>query len=134
MNCNELGKNEIANQVIKIYENNKIKINTKSQKYPILIGSKLISKFHKICDINLIKFKKCLIIIDSNVPKKLVLDLKKNLKNKETFYYFLKLVKKKESKNNRHYIENITKLKFFKTRLFDNCRRWNYWRCRRFCC
>ena len=38
----------------------KLKINTKSQKYPILIGSKLISKFHKICDINLIKFKKCL--------------------------------------------------------------------------
>ena len=51
----------------------KLKINTKSQKYPILIGSELISKFHKICDINLIKFKKCLIIVDSNVPKKSVL-------------------------------------------------------------
>ena len=58
----------------------KLKVNTKSQKYPILIGSKLISKFHKICDINLIKFKKCLIIIDSKCSKKISFKFKKKFK------------------------------------------------------
>ena len=59
----------------------KLKVNTKSQKYPILIGTNLISKVQKICEINLIKFKKCLVVIDTKVPKKLILNLRKNFKN-----------------------------------------------------
>ena len=96
----------------------KLKVNTKSQKYPILIGSKLISKFHKICDINLIKFKKCLIIIDSNVPKKLVLDLKKNLKNKETFLLFFKASEKNKSQKS---IDNILKILLSKNFSRQDC-------------
>ena len=96
----------------------KLKINTKSQKYSILIGSKLISKFHKICDINLIKFKKCLIIIDSNVPKKLVFNLKKNLKNKETFLLFFKA---SEKNKNQKTIDNILKILLSKNFSRQDC-------------
>ncbi len=96
----------------------KLKVNTRSQKYPILIGSKLISNFHKICDINLIKFNKCLIIIDANVPKKLVLDLKKNLKNKETFLLFFKASEKNKSQKS---IDNILKILLSKNFSRQDC-------------
>ena len=49
----------------------KLKINTKTQKYPIIIGSNLIKDISRIFKNNSIKFKKCLIIIDKNIPKKL---------------------------------------------------------------
>ena len=65
----------------------KLKVNTKSQKYPILIGSNLILKIKKICDSSHIKFKKCLLVIDSNVPKKLVSNLRINLR-KESYLIF----------------------------------------------
>ena len=42
----------------------KLKIKTKTQKYFILIGSNLISKFNKILNQNSIKFEKCLLLID----------------------------------------------------------------------
>ena len=44
-------------------------VNTGSEKYPIMIGSNLVSNFSKIVNKNSIKFKKCLIIVYKNVPK-----------------------------------------------------------------
>jgi len=52
------------------------KIKTKANKYSILIGSNLISKFSKILNQNLIKFEKCLLLVDSKVPKKIIKSLK----------------------------------------------------------
>ena len=60
INCNNLTKSEISTKILDIYENNKIIIKTKTQKYPILIGSNIISKFSKILNQNSIKFKQCL--------------------------------------------------------------------------
>ena len=48
----------------------KLTIKTKTQKYPILIGHKLINKISKILNNNSIKFEKCLFVIDRNVPNK----------------------------------------------------------------
>ena len=48
----------------------KLIVNTKSEKYPILIGSNLLQNFSKIFKKYSIKFQKCLIIIDKNIPKK----------------------------------------------------------------
>ena len=96
----------------------KLKVNTRYQKYSILIGSKLISNFHRICDTNLIKFKKCLIIIDSNVPKKLVLGLKKNLKNKKIFLLFFKASEKNKSQKS---IDNILKILLSKNFSRQDC-------------
>ena len=48
----------------------KLKVNTSKDSYPIIIGAKLFSQFSKLINQNLMKFKKCLLVIDKNVPKK----------------------------------------------------------------
>ena len=65
----------------------KLTIKTKTQKYPILIGNKLVNKVSKILSDNSIKFEKCLLVIDKNVPNKLILQIKKSLKHKKIFIY-----------------------------------------------
>ena len=45
----------------------KLKINTKTQKYSIIIGSNLGTNVSKILKENSINFKKCLLIIDRNI-------------------------------------------------------------------
>ena len=57
----------------------KLKIDTKSQKYPIIIGINLVSSLANIADNNSINFKKCLLVIDKNISKKIIKRLKKNL-------------------------------------------------------
>tara|TARA_Y100000389_G_C17181370_1_gene374134 strand:+ start:344 stop:559 length:216 start_codon:yes stop_codon:yes gene_type:complete len=64
----------------------KLIINTKTQKYPIIIGFNLSSIILKIINSNSINFKKCLLVVDSNVPKKIISKIKKNLKKKKTLY------------------------------------------------
>ncbi len=59
----------------------KLIVKTNTQKYPILIGNNLISKISKIIKNNSIKFEKCLLIIDKNVPKTLIIKVKKIFKN-----------------------------------------------------
>ena len=48
----------------------KLIIKTNTQSYPILIGSNLISKLDSIIKKNSISFKKCLVIVDTQIPKK----------------------------------------------------------------
>ena len=50
----------------------KLTIKTTSHNYPIIIGSKLTSNIGKIIKKNSIKFKSCLFVVDSKVPKQLV--------------------------------------------------------------
>ena len=64
-----------------------LKIKTKTQKYPILIGTNLISKVSKIAKSNSINFKKCLIVIDDKIPKKIILKVKKSFNKKNIFVY-----------------------------------------------
>ena len=52
--------------------NNNIKVKTHNKRYSILIGTDLIDNFSKILKKNSVNFEKCLIIIDKNVPKKLI--------------------------------------------------------------
>jgi len=67
----------------------KLQINTGGHKYSIYIGDNVLNKIQKLLKENLIDFNQCLIVIDKNVPKKLV---KKTLnflpKKKTTLYYF----------------------------------------------
>ena len=72
----------------------KLNIVTKTEKYPIIIGSNLTLSVSKIFKSNSIDFEKCLIVVDKNVPKKFVSNIKKSLKNKSIFVLFLMLVKK----------------------------------------
>jgi len=62
----------------------KIQISTKDHKYPIIIGSGLINKLSKLLDYNSIKFDKCLLIIDSKIPKNIIKRILKSLPKKQT--------------------------------------------------
>tara|TARA_B100001057_G_scaffold294913_1_gene295032 strand:- start:11049 stop:12155 length:1107 start_codon:yes stop_codon:yes gene_type:complete len=67
----------------------KLIINTKTQKYPIIIGRNLIAKLSRFTSNTIGKHKKYLLIIDKNVPKKNINKIKKSFKNFQTnFYYF----------------------------------------------
>ena len=57
----------------------KLNINTKTQKYPIIIGSNLISKIQKLFNSNSIKFEKCLLVVDKKVPSKFIRVIKKSI-------------------------------------------------------
>ncbi len=61
----------------------KLIINTNSQKYPIYIGRNLISTFSNLIKKNSMSFRKCFLLVDKNVPKKMILKIKKNLQNKK---------------------------------------------------
>ena len=56
----------------------KLIVQTHSRKYPILIGSNLVSKVDFFLKNNSIKFNKCFFLIDSKVPNKFVTKIKKN--------------------------------------------------------
>ena len=63
----------------------KIKINTKTKNYSIIIGRNLINQINKILNNNNLSFEKCLIVNDKNVPTKYKSLLKKKLKSKNNF-------------------------------------------------
>ena len=65
-------------------------IKTKSQLYPIIIGNNIISSISKIAQENSIKFKKCLLVVDKNISKKILSDIKKSLYKKKLFIHFFK--------------------------------------------
>ena len=85
----------------------KLLIKTNTKNYPILIGNKLVSKISKIMDENSIKFEKCLLIKDKNVPKKLTNELVKSLKEKKIFFYNINANEKNKNQNTVNSILNI---------------------------
>ena len=58
----------------------KLNISTKTKKYSIFIGPKLVSKINKILSSQKLSFSKILIVIDKNVPSNFKSKLIKNLK------------------------------------------------------
>ena len=65
---------------MKIY---KLKVNTTSKKYKVVIGSDIIKNVSSILNDENIYFDKCLILIDSNIPNNFKSLLIKNLKVKK---------------------------------------------------
>ena len=68
----------------------RLNIITKTEKYPIIIGSNLTSNVSKIFKLNSIDFDKCLIVVDKNVPKKFISNIKRSFKNKSISVLFFK--------------------------------------------
>ena len=87
----------------------KIKIKTNTKNYSILIGRNLIGQVDKIFKTNNLKFEKCLIVTDKNIPNKFKRLLYKKLKTN-------KIVKVEitASEKNKNYqtIEKIHKVLF----------------------
>ena len=78
----------------------KLQVKTNNQKYPIIIGNNIISKFNEILKKNSIEFNQCLFIVDSNVPKKLIKKILKLFPKKLlTTYYFKASEKNKDQKS-----------------------------------
>ena len=68
----------------------KLKINTKTQKYSIIIGSNLVTNVSKILKENSINFKKCLLILDRNISKQFISKIKKSLNKKNIYIHLFK--------------------------------------------
>ena len=96
----------------------KLNVKTKTQKYPIIIGSNLTSNISSIIRKNSINFKQCLIIADKNIPKKFVLNIKKSLKQKKVSIYFYDANEANKNINNVNKILEILLKKNFSR---DDC-------------
>jgi len=96
----------------------KIQINTRTKKYSIFIGSKLITKINNILLSQQLSFSKILIIIDKNIPSKFKLKLIKNLKSKVKKTYIFNANERNKNQRNVDLIQNI----LFKNRFNrDDC-------------
>ena len=85
----------------------KLIIKTNTQSYPILIGSNLISKLDNIIKKNSITFRKCLVIVDNQIPKKKIFKIKNSIKNNEVYYYNFR---DNEINKNQKSINNILEI------------------------
>ena len=86
----------------------KIQISTKTKKYSIFIGSKLIAKINKILSSQQLSFSKILIVIDKNIPSKFKLKLIKNLKSGVKKTYIFKASEQNKNQRNVDLIQNIS--------------------------
>ena len=85
----------------------KLNIITKTEKYPIIIGANLTSNVSKIFKSNSIYFEKCLLVIDKNIPKKFILNIKRSLKNKRIYVLFFNASEKNKNLNSVNKILEI---------------------------
>ena len=99
---------------------NQVKLNilTKTQKYPIFIGKELCTKISQFTTSNSINFNRCLLVIDSNIPKKIVSSIKKSLKKKISYIYFFKA---NELNKNMNSINKILEILLNKNFSRDDC-------------
>ncbi len=77
----------------------KLIIKTNSEKYPIIIGYNLLKNLSKIFEKNSISFNQCLLIIDENVPIKMISKIIKSLKKKKIFRYYFRANEKNKNLN-----------------------------------
>ena len=96
----------------------KLNVKTKTQKYPIIIGSNLTSSIANILRRNSISFKKCLIIIDKNVPKKFISKIKKSLNKKKIYTY---LFNSNEANKNINSVNKILEILLRENFSRDDC-------------
>ncbi len=90
----------------------KILVKTKQNKYSILIGSNLLQKLEKILFNNSIKSLNYLMVVDSKVPKKFIVDIKKNFRS-NFFILNFKSSEKNKSFSQVNSILNVLQKKQF---------------------
>ena len=72
-------------------KNSIIKIKTRNQSYNVFVGNNLFKNLLKILKHSSINFDKCLLVVDSKVPKKFIKKINFNI-----FSILLKLIKIKK--------------------------------------
>ena len=97
---------------------NKINVKTKTKKYSIIIGRKLIGRINKFLKDNQLSFEKCLVITDKNVPNKFKNLLYKKLDSKKLIK--IEITASEKNKNHKS-IEKIYKILFKNTFNREDC-------------
>ncbi len=85
----------------------KIKVKTKNNNYSIIIGSGISNNISKLLNDNLIKFSKCLFVVDKKIPKKIINNIIKSLRIKKKYTYFFKA---NEKNKNQISVNKITEI------------------------
>ena len=85
----------------------KLNIKTKSENYPIIIGSNIIKDLALHLNKSSINFNQCLLVIDKKVPSKMILRITKSLKKKKIFKF---LFNANEKNKNLNYINKILQI------------------------
>jgi len=96
----------------------KLHVKTGNHKYPIFIGNNILNKLKIILKENSINFKQCLLVVDKNVPKKLINKVLNSLpKKKISLHYFNSSEKNKNQKS----IDNILSILLSKNFNRNDC-------------
>ena len=82
-------------------------VKTNQEKYPIFIGSGLITNLEKIIKNEKINFIKCLLVFDKNVPKKKINIITKNLKSKKIFIHHINANEKNKNQKTTNEIFEV---------------------------
>ena len=82
----------------------KLKVKTKSENYPIIIGSNIVKDLALYLSKNSINFNQCLLVIDKKVPNKMILKITKSLKKKKISKFLFNANEKNKS------LKNINKI------------------------
>ena len=85
----------------------KLNIKTKSETYPIIIGSKIIKNLSFYLRKNSIHFDKCLLVIDKKVPNKKITQLIKSLKREKIYKFLFNANEKNKNQKNVNKILQI---------------------------
>jgi 3-dehydroquinate synthase len=91
----------------------KLIVKTKSETYPIIIGSNIIKNLSKFFSKNSIYFNQCLLVIDNKVPSKIIFKINKSLYKKKIFKFILNSSEKNKSQKNVNKILQILLTKNF---------------------
>ena len=96
----------------------KLIVKTNSEKYPIIIGRNLISNLSGIFKTNSINFKKCLLVLDKNIPNKYVKQISRSLKKYEVYKFIYNANEKNKNQKN---VSKILDLLLQKNFSRDDC-------------
>ena len=91
----------------------KLQVNTSSRKYPIYIGDNILIKLNKFLKSTSIDFKRCLIVADKNVPKKLIKKVFNSLPKKSTVIQYFNASEKNKNQKSVHKITSFLLKKNF---------------------
>ena len=91
----------------------KLNIKTKSENYPMIIGSNIIKDLSLYLNESSINFSQCLLIIDKKIPNKIISKITKSLKKKEVSKFLFNANEKNKNINNINSILKILLKKNF---------------------
>ena len=85
----------------------KLIIKTQSQKYSVLIGRNLVIKISNLIAKNITSSNKYLLVVDKNIPDKMIKKIKNSFKNKKIYIYLFNASEKNKNQKN---IDGILKI------------------------